>query len=62
MDPKIKIGPMTITLTFAVSVAWWVTPYLQSVWVFSQITGLVYDSEKVMRTAMKGIKVKVEHV
>ncbi|AMM14227.1 hypothetical protein AX768_09105 [Burkholderia sp. PAMC 28687] len=58
MAPKIEIGPMTIVLTYAESVAWWVTPYLQSVWYFSQITGFDYDSKKVMRMASKGIKVK----
>ena len=47
------------TLTLTVRVAWWVRPYIQSVALFTTLTGMTPDLEKAQRTMLRGIKVSL---
>jgi hypothetical protein len=53
---------MQITLKLRTSIAWWVTPYLQSLALFSRLTGMDVDVDKALHFAMKGVKVTVDRV
>lgn len=47
------------SITVRVKVAWWVIPYARAVAAFAALHGLRPDSEKVSRTVMRGIRVKL---
>jgi hypothetical protein len=47
----------TINLTIKIKRAWWLRPYLYGVLIFSYMTGMQPDFEKVARTAARGFKV-----
>ena len=51
------MAEMSATLT--VHRSWWVIPYLGAVDLFSRLTGLEPDYEKVVATALRGIKIKM---
>jgi hypothetical protein len=57
--PCIHFGNVTIVCTFKVRIAWWVQPYLSSVWLFSQITGMEPDMSKVAKTVGRGLNTSV---
>lgn len=46
------------SLTLTVKQSWWVMPYISAVALFSQITGLEPDYDKVASTALKEISIK----
>lgn len=45
------------SITLTVRVAWWVRPYIRAVALFSRMTGLTPDVEKVSRTARRGLRI-----
>lgn len=45
------------SIELAVKVSWWVLPYIHSVALFARMTGLQPDLDKVVRTALRGIRV-----
>lgn len=45
------------SIKLVVKVSWWVLPYVQSVALFARMTGLQPDFDKVVRTALRGIRV-----
>ncbi len=45
-----------------IKVAWWVTPYIQSVQLFARIFGLQPDPYKVGAVVRSGVKVRVRAV
>jgi hypothetical protein len=47
-----------ITITLTVSYSWWVIPYLSAVDLFSQFIGLEPDYDRVVATALRGLKIK----
>ena len=49
---------MAAHVELTVKVSWWVVPYIQSVALFCQMTGLQPDFEKVKRTVLRGIRVE----
>ncbi len=51
---------MQITVKVRTSIAWWVKPYLQSLALFSRLTGMDVDVDKALHFAMKGVRIKVE--
>lgn len=40
-------------------VAWWVKPYIRSVALFACTFGLQPDTDKVLRTVMRGVRLEV---
>ncbi|SDI40266.1 hypothetical protein [Pseudomonas abietaniphila] len=48
------------TITFTIKWAWWVIPYLQAVTWFSEWTGLDPDVDKVVATAMRGLRLELD--
>ena len=50
----------TITAQVSIKRAWWVLPYLRSVAVLCWMTGLMPDLDRVVATAMRGIKIEVD--
>lgn len=50
----------TITITIRIKTAWWVCPYIQSVSLFAAMLGLQPNVEKVVQTALRGIRFEVQ--
>ena len=48
-----------MTISLSVTFAWWVAPYISAVELFGDLTGLTPDYEKVVRTAVRGIRIKM---
>lgn len=48
-----------ITVTVTTRISWWVYPYLNAVSLFAWAVGMTPDADKVIATAMRGVKVKV---
>ncbi|WP_027815207.1 hypothetical protein [Paraburkholderia bannensis] len=55
---KIRFGNTTIIVTFNARIAWWVRPYLKTVWLIAQITQLEPDMKRVTRRVMRGVRAK----
>lgn len=47
------------TITVTVRLAWWVMPYMNAVARFSELVGLDPDVDKVVSTAMRGVKLSI---
>jgi hypothetical protein len=47
----------TIDLTLTIKRAWWVKPYLYVVLIFSHLTCIQPDAERVIRIALRGYRV-----
>lgn len=50
----ISMAQMNLTITIKRS--WWVMPYLYGVQLFSELTGMEPDYDKVAATALRGLK------
>ncbi|WP_154232532.1 hypothetical protein [Pseudomonas syringae] len=46
----------SVTLTITIRRAWWVMPYIYGVQLFSELTGMDPDYDKVAATALRGLK------
>ena len=47
------------TLTLSVKVAWWVKPYINAVSMFSALTGLDPDLDKIAALVFRGVKMEI---
>jgi hypothetical protein len=48
-----------MSLTITIKCAWWVTPYIYGVQMFSDLTGMEPNYDKVAATAMRGLRLVI---
>ncbi|SEE13559.1 hypothetical protein [Pseudomonas coleopterorum] len=44
------------SITVTIRIAWWVNPYISAVNAFAAMAGMTPDVDKVVATAMRGVK------
>jgi hypothetical protein len=50
-----------ISINIRVAVAWWVVPYIRTVALFAALFGMTPDVDKITRTVMRGVRVRLAH-